>query len=198
MSDQLPATTDGRTRPLVRITSEVIDKITDMVRRGNKRSIAAMAVGISAPTLAKWMKRGEAGELPYSDLFMRVSQAEAMSADDAMQAVLEIAKDKDVEPQHRLKGLTFVLERAYDYAAKSEVSVETSTKDGDGREPNYGNLSPELLEVFEFCVRLLEAGPTEVSTLMQSAPPWLNLPKAEIVDAEFEVVTVAAEEVPGE
>lgn len=196
MSENLPATTDGRSRPLVRITSEVIDKITEMVRRGNKRSIAAMAVGVSSQTFAKWMKRGESGEVPYSDLFMRVSQAEAMAADEAMQSVLEIANDKRVEPQHRLKGLTFVLERAYDYAAKSEVSVETSSKDGGEREPQYSNLSPEELEIFEALVRKLEATPEEAAKM--GAPPWTDLPSAkQVVDVEFEQVT-DVEAVPNE
>lgn len=197
MSENLPATTSGRSS-LARCTPEVIDTVTDYLRnKGLTRSLAARAVGISPGTLAKWMKRGESGEQPFYDLFVRVGQAEAMAAAEAAERVISIAKDVEVEPQHRLKADTFLLERVHGLAAKSEVAVEHKDGENDGREPKYDNLTPELLETFEFLVRLLEASPAEVPKLMESPPPWLNLPKAQqIVDAEFE--TVDAEEVASE
>ena len=66
-----------------RLTPELIDAIVKRVRVGVFPYIAAQAVGIPKSTFYDWMRRGEKGRRPFSELRAKVREAAASARSTA-------------------------------------------------------------------------------------------------------------------
>src|SRR5512143_589810 len=70
-----------------------IKRIIDAVSKGNTRQNAAMAARISTACLMTWIRKGRAGEEPYSSFVNRLYEAEA-EAEARHVSNIEIAAGK--------------------------------------------------------------------------------------------------------
>ncbi len=77
-------------------TPEMIEKITNLIRAGNYREVAAASVGISKSTFFEWLSRGARGEEPYTVLAAEVEKADAQSE---MRDVVLIGKAAEMQWQ---------------------------------------------------------------------------------------------------
>jgi len=77
-----------------RLTPQIIDAIVERVRVGVFPYIAAQAVGIPKSTFYDWMRRGEKGRKPFSELLARVREAAATARSNAE---LRVFRDKPLE-----------------------------------------------------------------------------------------------------
>ena len=66
-----------------RLTTELIDAIVKRIRVGVFPYIAAQAVGIPKSTFYDWMRRGEKGRKPFSELLAKVRTAAATARSSA-------------------------------------------------------------------------------------------------------------------
>lgn len=181
--------TTGRTT-LVRCTSDVIDTIVAKLGKNMKRSTVAAYVGIAPQTLNNWLRRGEAGESPYYDLFVRVNQAEAMAAEKVIDVITEMAVHgkEELEPRDQQKAAFFLLDRVHGYTAKQEVV--TDDKGATGGHTDYSRLTQEEMEVLEYLTKRLEVPAEDLAKLVR--PQWLVLPVEVVAE---EVAPPEAEEV---
>jgi hypothetical protein len=69
-------------------TTELQDKLVEMIRAGNYAEVAARACGISKDTFYKWLLRGGKGEQPFAALAdaIETASAEAQARDVFMMA----------------------------------------------------------------------------------------------------------------
>jgi hypothetical protein len=73
--DSLPSLQAKAGKP-IKLTPSVQETVCRMVRDGNYFTIACRAAGISLDALARWRKRGAAGEEPFATFLQALEQAE--------------------------------------------------------------------------------------------------------------------------
>jgi hypothetical protein len=85
-----------------KFTAAVAERIVSAIRAGNYARVAAEGAGIHRDTFYDWLKRGDTGEKPFSDVSDAVARA---SADAEMRAVGLIAKAMDEDWRAALEYL---------------------------------------------------------------------------------------------
>lgn len=88
--DSLPAV-PSKGQPL-KLTAKVSKIICDAIRAGNYPSVACRAAHISLDSLARWRKRGAAGEEPFAQFLRDLQQAEDDHEVAAVKAVHRAGK----------------------------------------------------------------------------------------------------------
>jgi hypothetical protein len=68
-----------RKGPIPKITTEVADKIIELLEAGNSRRVSALSSGISYDTLRRWIRLGREGDELYIPFMHKVKKAEAVS-----------------------------------------------------------------------------------------------------------------------
>ena len=126
--------------PQMKLTPEVTERITRLIRLGNCRETAAAAAGISSRTLRNWCMWGADGREPYTEFCDALEAAEAEIEKNVVIAVIAAAK-KDwkaaawwLERRHpnrwRDKKPTAIVEGS---AEAENVWAEVTTKAANGR-----------------------------------------------------------------
>jgi transposase-like protein len=62
-----------------KLTSERLERIVEAIRQGAYVEVAARSAGIAPSTFYEWRRRGETGELPFSEFSEAVDVAEAQA-----------------------------------------------------------------------------------------------------------------------
>lgn len=89
MSTSAVARLAGAVRELDLVTRE---KLTGLLRAGNRLETTLRACGVSVATYADWARRGRLGEEPYAGLEVAVAEAVAMAEVDAVSSIHRAAK----------------------------------------------------------------------------------------------------------
>ena len=70
-------------------TLGVISSLCRGLRDGNSRTVSCLRAGITIRTLQRWIQRAEDGEQKYVEIRDQVEQAEALSAQNAVELILK-------------------------------------------------------------------------------------------------------------
>ena len=76
-----------------KLTAAVQKAICESIRGGNYADISAQAAGITKQTFYDWLKRGAAGDQPYSDFADSVQKARAIAQKHMVQTIQDAAID---------------------------------------------------------------------------------------------------------
>lgn len=113
-----PARKPGARGPKSSITTELIEQLCEVLRRGHTRRAAARKCGVLEDTLASWMKRGgEDKSGPARELYCAVSEAEG----EGEFALLELVREgAEIDAQQA----RWILERRYSQGTETWVRKE--------------------------------------------------------------------------
>jgi hypothetical protein len=99
MLNATEASTAGRTIDCVarptKLTPEVRERVADAIGLGAYAEQAARAAGISPSTYYDWLRRGEAGEEPFSEFSETIRVREAQAEVDAIRVIRQAADGGD-------------------------------------------------------------------------------------------------------
>lgn len=104
-----------------KFTPEIGDKFVEIVRRGNFRESACAQVGITPPTMRRWLRMASEGHEQLREWVRKLDQAEA-EAEDVMVVAIRRAAIKD------WRAAAWYLERRgpqrWGFKAQVEVSLQ--------------------------------------------------------------------------
>ena len=75
-----------------KLTPDVTAQIVEAIEAGNRQETAARLAGIAETTLYDWMRRGEKGEVPFSQFSQAIKKARAVSETEDIKTIRQAAK----------------------------------------------------------------------------------------------------------
>lgn len=109
-------------KPNSKITTEVIEKLCEVIRRGHTRTAAARYAGVKPDTLAQWMHRGKEAKADADGQLAKLvyDAVSAAEAEAEINIVEEIREEGNFDVRLKFK----LLERRFpDWARKDKLEV---------------------------------------------------------------------------
>ncbi len=110
-----------------KLTPAVAKVAIELAGRGHFRKAIAAKIGVTASTLSKWIRKGEAGKEPYAKFARDFRRSESESEATALEGILS-ACHPDGRPDW--KAQAWYLERRYPetYAQRKRVEAEAEMR----------------------------------------------------------------------